>query len=48
VKLEVGFGMQAEANDPGRVVAFSTDRKACARILEHLGLPSRFPPLGKA
>ena len=31
-----------------RVVAFITDRKACAHILEHLGLPSRFPPLGKA
>ncbi len=31
-----------------RVVAFITDRKASARILEHLGLPSRFPPLGKA
>jgi len=31
-----------------KVVAFITERKACARILEHLGLPSRFPPLGKA
>jgi hypothetical protein len=31
-----------------RVVAFITDRKASARILEHLGLPSHFPPLGKA
>ena len=31
-----------------RVVAFITDRKASARILERLALPSRFPPLGKA
>ena len=31
-----------------RVVAFITDRKASARILEHLGLPSHFPPLGMA
>src|SRR5215471_8830856 len=31
-----------------RVVAFITDRKASARILEHLGLPSHFPPLGIA
>ena len=31
-----------------RVVAFITDRKASARILEHLGLPSHFPPLSKA
>jgi hypothetical protein len=31
-----------------RVVAFITDRKASTRILEHLGLPSHFPPLGKA
>jgi len=31
-----------------RVVAFITDRKASARILEHLGLPSHFRPLGKA
>ena len=31
-----------------RVVAFITDRKVCARILERLGLPSRVPPLGKA
>ncbi len=31
-----------------RVVAFITDRKASARILNHLGLPSRLPPLGKA
>ena len=31
-----------------RVVAFITDRKASASILEHLGLPSHFPPLGMA
>jgi hypothetical protein len=31
-----------------RVVAFITDRKASARILDHLGLSSRFPPPGKA
>lgn len=30
------------------VVAFITDRKVSGRILEHLGLPTRVPPIAKA